>query len=105
MMTQADRAGTRADSGQIRGIRDQEHDHENKFKNMLKNTEVSIAEFERKVKDEQRQKEVQQEIERRKKEDEDRRKREEEQRKVPGRDTRRTAPLSKGYHGPYRMRR
>jgi len=38
------------------------------------------------------------EEERRKKEDEDRRKREDEQRK-------RAAPLSEGYHGPYRLRR
>lgn len=54
MMTQADKAGARADSSQIRGIRDQEHDHENKFRNMLKNTDQSITEFERRVKDEQR---------------------------------------------------
>ena len=94
MMAQADKAGARADSSQIRGIRDQEHDHENKFKAMLKNTEASIAEFERKVKDERRQKEAQEEIERRKKEQDDRRKREEEQRK-------RAAPLSEGYYGPY----
>lgn len=86
MMAQADKAGARADFSQIRGIRDQEHDHENKFKAMLKNTEASIAELERKVKDEQRQKEVQQEIERRKEQD-DRRKR--------------AAPLSEGYHGQY----
>jgi len=53
MMLQAD-ACARADSSQIRGIRDQERDHEYKFKNMLKNTEVSIDDFERKLKDEQR---------------------------------------------------
>ncbi len=97
MITQADKADARADSSQIRGIRDQEHDHENKFRNMLKNTEVSIVEFERRMKDEQRQKEVQEEIERRKKEQDDRRKHEEEQRK--------RAPLSEGYHGPYKLRR
>lgn len=78
MMAQADKAGARADSSQIRGIRDQEHDHENKFKAMLKNTEVSIAEFESRLKKEQ----------------DDRMKREEEQRK-------RAAPLSEGYYGPY----
>jgi len=65
---------------------------------MLKNTEDSISEIEKMLKDERRQKEVQQEIERRKKEQDDRRKREDAQRK-------RAAPLSEGYHSPYRPRR
>lgn len=56
MTVQADKSGARADSSEICGIRDQEHAHENKFRNMLKNTEQSITEFERKVKEEQRKK-------------------------------------------------
>jgi len=108
MMAQADKADARVSgiiiyrkesySSEIRGIRDQEHTHEGRFRSMLKNTEDSISEIEKMLKDERRQKEVQQEIERRKKEQDDRRKREDAQRK-------RAAPLSEGYHSPYRPRR
>lgn len=69
MIITADKAGARADSRQIREIINQERVHETRFSDMLKNTEVSIAEFERSVKDEQRRKE---EVERKLKEIKDR---------------------------------
>ncbi len=64
MTTQADKAGARADSSEIRGIRDQEHTHENKFRNMLRNTDTTIIESERKVKEDELQKRRKEEQER-----------------------------------------
>lgn len=79
-------------TSEIRGIKDQEHTHENKFREMQRNiNSLLMQEVNRKNVEERKLTE-----ERRKKEDEDRRKREEEQRKPP---------LSEGYHGPYRLRR
>lgn len=108
MISQADKADARVSgiiifrkesySSDIRGIRDQEHTHEGKFQNMLKNTEYSISAIERMLKDEQRKKDE----ERRKKEDDDRKKREDEQRRTSRGDA---ANLSEGYHGPYILRR
>jgi rubrerythrin len=78
MTTQADKAGARSDSSEIRGIRDQEHTHETKFRNMLKNTEQSITEFERKVKEEQKK----QAEEKRRKEEQERQRKEQESRRI-----------------------
>jgi hypothetical protein len=67
---------------EVRGIRDQEHTHESKFKMILDNVERTINELENML---------------RHKEDDDRKKRDEEQR--------RNAKLTEGYHGPYKLKR
>jgi rubrerythrin len=78
MITQADKAGARTYSSEIRGIKDQEHTHENKFRDMLRNMLCSVNEFERKVKEEQK-KQVE---EKRRKEEQERQRKEQESRRT-----------------------
>jgi rubrerythrin len=54
MLPQADKAGAKFASSQIRSIRGQEHTHEGNFRDMLRNTEQSITEDERTLQEDQR---------------------------------------------------
>jgi rubrerythrin len=77
MISQARQARTSSGISEIQVIRDQERDHETKFKTMLRTTERNITEYERLLKEQRNQAEEQ-----RRKEEQERQRKEQEVRRT-----------------------